>query len=90
MLNVLHRNLNEKTKAIRERGYIPAIIYSNKLDKSIPIELYKTDFKRLIEAGENTKPIDLHLDGEIKTCVITNVDIEPIKEVFLHIDFRLV
>ena len=90
MLNVLYRNLNEKTKAIRERGYIPAIIYSNKLDKSIPIELYKTDFKRLIESGGNTKPIDLNLNGEIKTCVITNVDIEPIKEVFLHIDFRLV
>lgn len=89
MLNVLHRDLNEKTRVIRERGYIPAVIFSNKLDNSIPIELYKTDFKRLVEAGQNTKPIDLNLDGEVKTCVITNVDIEPIKEVVLHIDFRL-
>lgn len=90
MLNVLHRNLNEQTKAIRSRGYIPAVIYSHKLDKSIPIELYKTDFKRLVETGGNTKPIDLNLDGEIKTCVITNVDIDPVKEVFLHIDFKLI
>lgn len=90
MLNVLHRDLNEKTKAIRSRDYIPAVIYSHKLDKSIPIELYKTDFKRLVEAGGNTKPIDLNLDGEIKTCVITNVDIDGIKEVYLHIDFKLV
>ncbi|MGL4912118.1 MAG: hypothetical protein ACRC3Y_06730 [Romboutsia sp.] len=89
MLNVLYRDLNEKTRVIRERGYIPAVIFGNKLDNSIPIELYKTDFKRLIEAGDNTNHIDLNLNGEVKTCVITNVDIEPIKEVVLHIDFRL-
>ena len=32
MLNALNRDLNEKTKAIRSRGYIPAVIYGNKLD----------------------------------------------------------
>ena len=28
MINVFNRNLNEKTKVIRERGYIPGVIYS--------------------------------------------------------------
>ena len=33
MLNALNRDLNEKTKAIRSRGYIPAVIYGNKFIK---------------------------------------------------------
>lgn len=90
MINVSNRDLGEKTKAIRSRGYIPAVIYSNKLDSSIPIELYKTDFKRLVEAGGNTKPIELNLDGDVKTCVITDVQIDGVKEGILHIDFRLI
>jgi large subunit ribosomal protein L25 len=90
MINVLHRDLNEKTKAIRKRGYIPAVIYGRQLDNSIPIELYKTDFKRLLEAGKNTEPIDLNLNGEIKKCVITHVDVDAVKDMFLHIDFKLI
>ncbi|MEG0843970.1 MAG: hypothetical protein RSD22_08210 [Romboutsia sp.] len=90
MLSVLSRDLNEKTKKIRSRGYIPGVIYGNTLDNSIPIEVYKTDFKRFIEAGENTKPVDLNLNGDIKKCVITEVQIDSFKEGILHINFRLV
>ena len=46
MLNAVSRDLTEKTKAIRSRGYIPAVIYGNKLDNSIPIEIHKTEFQR--------------------------------------------
>ena len=35
MLNAVSRDLNEKTKAIRSRGYIPAVIYGNKLDNTL-------------------------------------------------------
>ena len=51
MLNALNRDLNEKTKAIRSRGYIPAVIYGNKLDNSIPIEIHKTEFQRYLDAN---------------------------------------
>lgn len=90
MLNVVNRDLNEKAKYIVKRGYIPAIIYGTNLERSIPIELYSTDFKRLIEVNGHKGCIELNLDGDVKNCVITNVQIDGIKEKFLHIDFKLV
>lgn len=90
MINVLNRDLNEKTRFIRARGYIPAIIYSPQLEKNIPIELYNTDFKRFLESNVHKGNIELNLDGDIKKCVIKDVQIDGIKEEFLHIDFMLV
>lgn len=90
MINASNRNLNEKTKFIRERGYIPGVIYSSKLEKSIPIEVYKTDFKRLVESNNHKGNIKVNLDGNIYNCIITDVQIDGIKDYFLHIDFKLV
>ncbi len=90
MINVFNRNLNEKTKVIRERGYIPSVIYSSKLKKSIPVEVYKTDFKRLIELDSHKGNIEVNLDGNIYNCIITDVQIDGIKDSFLHIDFKIV
>lgn len=89
MLKVLNRDLNEKNKEIRKRGYIPAVIYSHKLDESIPIEVYKTDFKRLLEANKQIETIELVLNGESKNCVLRDVQIDGTTDTFLHIDFML-
>ncbi len=90
MLNVCVRDLNEKTKSIIKRGYIPAVIYGTQLEKSIPVEVYITDFKRLIEGNGHKSNLELNLDGEVKNCMITDVQIDGIKDKFLHIDFLLV
>ena len=87
MLNALSRDLNEKTKAIRSRGYIPAVLYGNKLDNSIPIEVYKTECQRYIDANGGDKIVEVNLNGEIRNCKITDVQIDGVKEGFLHIDF---
>lgn len=87
MLNALSRDLNEKTKAIRSRGYIPAVIYGTKLDNSIPVEIHKTEFQRYIDANGKDKIVEVNLNGEIRNCKITDVQIDGVKEGFLHIDF---
>ena len=90
MINALSRDLNEKTKAIRSRGYIPAVLYGNKLDNSIPVEIHKTEFQRYIDANGGDKIVEVKLNGEIRNCKITDVQIDGIKEGFLHIDFLIV
>lgn len=90
MLNVIARDLNEKTKLVRARGYIPAVIYSSKLKSSVPIEIYKTDFIRMVESGQNTGTLELNLDGDIKKCLLREVQIDSAKDGFLHIDFMLI
>ena len=90
MLNALNRDLNEKTKAIRKRGYIPAVIYGKKLDNSIPVEIHKTEFQRFLDANDRSRVIEVNLNGEIRNCKITDVQIDGVKEGFLHIDLLLV
>ncbi|MGL4912478.1 MAG: hypothetical protein ACRC3Y_08600 [Romboutsia sp.] len=90
MLNVVSRDLNEKTRLIRARDYIPASIHGNKLDRSIPISIYKTDFARMIDAGQNTGILELNLNGDIKKCLLREVQVDSVKEGFIHIDFLLV
>jgi large subunit ribosomal protein L25 len=90
MLNVVSRDLNEKTRFIRERGYIPAVIFGNQLDRSIPISVYKTDFARMVDAGENTGVLELNLNGDIRKCLLREVQVDGVKDGFLHIDFMLV
>ena len=90
MLNALNRDLNEKTKAIRSRGYIPAVIYGNKFDNSIPIEIHKTEFQRYLDANGGDKIVEVNLNGEVRNCKITEVQIDGVKEGFLHINFLLV
>lgn len=90
MLNVISRDLSEKTKLIRSKGYIPAIIYGNKLDNSIPISIYKTDFARLIDSNKHKECIELKLNDVTRKCIITDVQIDGVKDCFLHIDFKLV
>lgn len=90
MLNVVSRDLNEKTRFIRERDYIPAVIYGNQLDRSIPISVYKTDFTRMVDAGESTGVLELNLNGDIKKCLLREVQVDGVKDGFLHIDFMLV
>lgn len=87
MLNALHRDLNEKTKAIRNRGYIPAVLYGNKLDNSIPIEIHKTEFQRYLDANGGNKVVEINLNGEVRNCKIKEVQIDGVKEGYLHIDF---
>lgn len=79
-----------KTKAIRSRGYIPAVIYGNKLDNSIPIEIHKTEFQRYLDANGGDKIVEVNLNGEVRNCKITEVQIDGVKEGFLHINFLLV
>ena len=80
MLNALNRDLNEKTKAIRSRGYIPAVIYGNKLDNSIPIEIHKTEFQRYLDANGGDKIVEVNLNEEVRNCKITEVQIDGVKE----------
>ena len=90
MINALSRDLNEKTKAIRSRGYIPAVIYGNKLANSIPIEIHKTEFQRYLDANGGDKIVEVNLNGEVRNCKITDVQIDGVKEGFLHIDFLMI
>lgn len=88
MIEVYKRNLKEKNKEIRKSGYILGLISNPSCGCDIPIKIPKTPFLRFIEDNKNNLSVDLVLDGEIKKCIITEVQSEPAFEGYIHINFR--
>lgn len=88
MIQVYRRDLNEKNKEIRKSGYILGLISNPTSGSNIPIKIPKTPFLRFIESTRNNINVDLVLDGEIKKCIITEVQSQPAFEGYLHINFR--
>ncbi|MEG1131569.1 MAG: hypothetical protein RSD77_04580 [Romboutsia sp.] len=88
MLKVYKRDLNQKNKSIRKAGYIIGLISGPTLENDIPIQIPKTQFLRFAESSNNNLNVDLLLDGEIKKCIITEIQSEPAFEGYLHINFK--
>ncbi|MEF9991917.1 MAG: hypothetical protein ACRCYC_08035 [Paraclostridium sp.] len=90
MLKVYKRDLNQKNKSIRKAGYIIGLISGHMLENDIPIQIPKTPFLRFAENSNNNLNIDLLLDGEIKKCVITEIQSQPAFEGYMHINFKCI
>lgn len=76
-----------KVKGLREQGIVPANIFGNKRD-SVSIQLPDAEFSRVYaEAGE-TSVIDLTVDGKTHPVLVSNIQVHPVTEAILHVDFR--
>ena len=73
-------------KALRSEGKIPAVVYGAGED-TLAIELSAKDFeKTLKEAGESSV-VSLKIDGDTKSVLIHEVDIDPVSNEPRHADF---
>ncbi len=85
-LNVQKRDIKESLDLLRTSGQIPAVFYGPK-DPSTSIKLSLSDFKRAWkEAGESTV-ISLEGDGVDNEVLIHSVDMDPVKDIPIHVDF---
>lgn len=77
-------------RRLRANGQVPAVFYGEKI-KTIPLVVDERKFARLIssEAGTNVV-IQLKIEGNSKsqTAIIKEVQRNPVKDTFLHIDFQ--
>jgi len=85
-LKVEKRDLSIKPNNLREDGLIPAVIYGP-VDKPEHIQIPMNEFLRAWnEAGESTI-IDIKGLDEDKEVLIKEVQMHPVKDTPLHIDF---
>lgn len=78
--------LGKKTKQLRNKGLVPAELYGRDIENrhlSIPSKEFKKVFK---EAGKNVV-INLEVGGEKIPVLITEVQMHPILQNYLTIDF---
>jgi len=88
----LHVSLRteEKNKAIRTAGNIPAVIYGKHVTTPISIVCQKNDFiKKFKEAGYST-PLTLEGEGIDQFVLIQDMQLDPVSDVVLHVDFLAV
>jgi len=78
----------KKLKTLREKGFIPAVIYGPG-HKPISLQINYKEFEKIFnEAGESTI-IKLKIEGEKsdKNVLIHEIAKDPVKGKFIHVDF---
>lgn len=80
----------EVVKRERAKGIIPAIVY-RKGERSVPLSLDRKAMEKALRtsAGENAL-INLKIDGDekAKTCIIKEIQHDPLSGNILHVDFN--
>jgi len=80
------KDSGRKLKTLREKGFIPAVVYGPG-HKPASIQVSYNDFNKILEeAGESTL-IKLKLGDQIKNVLIHDVGKDPISDKFIHVDF---
>ncbi|KMJ56632.1 50S ribosomal protein L25 [Bacillus sp. LL01] len=91
MATTLQANLRtdltgSSTRQIRKDGHVPAILYGNKID-SQPVYVESVEFLKTVrEVGKNGL-FSLNVDGSKHQVMIHDMQIDPLKNEYLHVDF---
>ncbi len=81
----IRRDIRKKAKSVRNDGYIPGIFYGHG-EENIPIQTTITNLRPVVYTSD-THIISLKLDnGETKTCIIRDIQFDPITDKIVHID----
>lgn len=78
--------LGRKVKTLRKQGLLPAHVYGHKIE-TIHVQVKAADFKKVFEQAGETGIVDLQIGAAKHPTLIRNVQIHPVTDEILHIDF---
>lgn len=78
--------LGRKVKNLRKQGIIPAHIFGHKIE-TIHIQVNEHDFKKVFQKAGETGVVDLQIEGISHPVLIRNVQVNPVTDALIHIDF---
>ena len=78
--------LGRKVKKLRAEGFIPAHVFGHKV-KTVHVQVKAPEFSKVFEKAGETSIIELAVDGEKKPVLVKNIQIHPVTDNPLHIDF---
>ncbi len=86
----LRENKDENNQSIREKGFVPAVVYG-KNQKNINIKLKALDMKKAYEVAGESSLIDLKLkDRDLIKVIIKDIQTDVVKGTMLHADFYII
>ena len=81
--------LGKKVKTLRSKGFLPAVVYGGGKNAE-PIAVKEADFMKLWKSAGESTVVELSVGENRKNVLIHDVDIDPIKDKPIHVDFYTV
>lgn len=78
-----------KVKSLRREGLLPANIYGKNIE-SLAIQVSLNDFEKVYKEAGETRIIELSIGKEKRPVLISNVQLDPVSDIPLHVDFKQV
>ncbi len=78
-----------KVKNLRKEGQIPANVYGKDVE-SLSIQVGAKDLEGVFKKAGETAIIDLAIGKEVRPVLVHNMQIHPVTDEVLHVDFRQV
>lgn len=73
-------------RKIRREGFIPAILYGK---ENVAVSINPTELKKALIAGGGINTLlHLDIDGTKKTAIVKEIQKDPLRKQYLHVDFH--
>ena len=76
-----------KAKALRRSGWIPAVVYGQKV-KNLPLQVRGQELQQLLRQEGISRPFVLRVDGQEYTVMVYERQYHPVHGELLHVDFK--
>lgn len=78
--------LGQKVEQLRKKGILPANLFGKKI-KSQAIQLSSKDFDKIFSKAGESSLVELVIDKKIHPVLIHNVQMHPVTDISIHVDF---
>lgn len=85
----VRKQIGRKVKELRKQDLIPATVYGKQIS-SASISVAKKEFQKIYADAGETGLIELKLNEQVRPVLIHRIQIHPVNEEILHIEFHQV
>jgi large subunit ribosomal protein L25 len=83
----VRKDLGKKTKTLREKDILPAVLYGPEIKSSLPLELDYKSFEKVYDTAGESSLISLEVNGKKFLVLIHELKRDPIEGKMIHVDF---
>lgn len=77
----------KKVKRLRREGLVPGVVYGPVMDGTISVSVNEREFRKFYMAHGHSTIFTLQWDGGNQPVLIREVQVDPVRQDMLHIDF---